>query len=211
MSPPPNTVARARPMAMSRTGFEFPMAAIPTDYSSAARRERDGCAPPFGDGHSSDHYEYHLLTRETNDQWLRVEPECVTSPCTSESSTEDTMQTRLHWAASIALSAIPAGMLSGCQTSGGTIEVGLTSSGQPLTTAVGSPGGIANDAGVIAGPELVLDVSRVDVHIAGDGIADDNNRGGGLAGSGPSSGMLAPLDDGGWTTIFAGIARVDVL
>jgi hypothetical protein len=113
------------------------------------------------------------------------------------------MRKHFHCAVSIALPALLAGALVGCQGSGGTVEIGLTSSGQPLAVAPASDGG--TDAA--AGPELVLDVTRVDVHVAGDDVPDDPP--GGLAGTGPS--VPPAHDDGGWITVFSGAAHLNLL
>jgi hypothetical protein len=110
------------------------------------------------------------------------------------------MRTRFSPSAvSIALPALLAGALVGCQGSGGTVEIGLTSSGQPLVAN-------ASDGGTVVGPRLVLDVTRVDVHVAGDGMPDDPP--GGLTGT---SGGPPAHDDGGWITVFAGAAEVDLM
>ena len=115
------------------------------------------------------------------------------------------MGTRIRFARSIALPALLAGTLFGCNGSGGTFEVGLTSSGQGLTQvapASGAGGTIATDAGT-AGPRLILNVTRVDVHIAGDDESDDPPH---------PPGSPPPHDDGGgWITVFSGVAQVDLL
>jgi hypothetical protein len=116
------------------------------------------------------------------------------------------MRTSFHRSVSIASSALAAAVLVGCQGSGGTIEVGLTSSGQPLTAiTAASDGGTSGDA-TIVGPRLMLDITRIDVHVAGDGMPDDPP--GGLTGTGPSA---PPAHDGGWISVFSGAASVDLL
>jgi hypothetical protein len=114
------------------------------------------------------------------------------------------MRTRHAYAGSIALSALVAGLFGGCQTSGGTIEVGVTASGQSLTAS-------ATDGGTPAagGPELILDITRVDVHVAGNDAPDDDPPGT-LTGGG-SPGGSNPHDDGGWISVFAGAAHVNLL
>src|SRR5262245_52819057 len=109
---------------------------------------------------------------------------------------EDVMRRHLRYAAAIALTAVA---LGGCQTSsGGTIEVGVTASGQSLT---------AGDAGATTGPALILDIVRVDVHVAGVDSPDDDDHPGTLAGGGTLGGSKPPgddkNDDGGWVTVFA--------
>jgi hypothetical protein len=114
------------------------------------------------------------------------------------------MGTRIRNARSIAWPALFAGMLLGCNGSGGTFEVGVTSSGQPLTIAAPQAGAIDTDAGT-AGPRLLLTVQRVDVHIAGDGDTDDDPP--------VPPGNPPPHHDvnGGWITVFSGVAQVDLL
>ena len=117
------------------------------------------------------------------------------------------MGTRIRFATSIALPALFAGMLFGCNGSGGTFEVSLTSSGQSLTQVAPAPGAsgtIDTNAG-IAGPRLLLNVQRVDVHIAGDDKSDDDPP------NPPGSPPPHDDDDGGWITVFSGVARVDLL
>jgi hypothetical protein len=80
--------------------------------------------------------------------------------------------------------------------------VGVTSSGQPLTAAIPAPDAGPIDAAGPSGPRLLLDVQRVDVHIAGGDDADD--------GSPPPDGPPSP-DDDGWITVFSGVALVDLL
>jgi hypothetical protein len=117
-----------------------------------------------------------------------------------------TMRKSIRHARSIALPALVAGALLGCQTNGGgTVEVGLTSSGQSLTLAapdLDGGGPIDTDAGT--GPHLILTVNRVDIHIAGTDNVDDDA----LA---PPSTPPPPDDDGGWFTVFTGAAQVDLL
>jgi len=88
------------------------------------------------------------------------------------------MRIPFHRVASITCPALAA--LAGCQSStGAAVEIGLTSSGQALTVV---------DAGPV--PELLLDIARVDVHVAGFDVdtpeKDDDQRdplaGGGAAG-----------------------------
>jgi len=103
-----------------------------------------------------------------------------------------------------------AGVLVGCHH-GGTVEVGVSSSGQPLTAvATASDAGSAEagpatdvDAGLAPGPHLLLTVARVDVHVAGEGDDDDP--------PGPPPAGAPPEDEGGWVTVFAGSAVVDLL
>jgi hypothetical protein len=104
------------------------------------------------------------------------------------------MRIDLHYTRSTMLSALFAGALLGCQSSEGTVEVGLAMSGQPLTATATS-----------SAPHLFLTVTRVDVHVAGEGEPDDD-RPGGLAG-----GPITVDHDGGWITVFSGAARVDLL
>jgi hypothetical protein len=123
---------------------------------------------------------------------------------------EDVMQTRFGYNASIALPALAAVAFIGCGGGGnGTIEVGLVSTGQSLTVAAPSDAGATNN-GPAVGPQLFLDVTRVDVHIAGDDTKDDGKDddppGIGVPGGVPSHG-----DTGGWITVFGGAARVDLL
>jgi hypothetical protein len=118
------------------------------------------------------------------------------------------MGTRIRYARSITLPALLAGALFGCNGSGGTFEVGVTSSGQPLTQAAPTSGAVDPDAGT-AGPRLLLTVQRVDVHIAGDDSHDDQPVP-------PGSPPRPPHpddddDDGGWITVFSGVAQVDLL
>jgi hypothetical protein len=114
------------------------------------------------------------------------------------------MGTRIRIARSIAWPALFAGMLLGCNGSGGTFEVGVTSSGQPLTIAAPLAGAIDIDAGT-AGPRLLLTVQRVDVHIAGDDDSDDDPP--------APPGGPPPHDNvkGGWITVFTGVAQIDLL
>ncbi len=115
------------------------------------------------------------------------------------------MRTSFRYARLIALPALFAGALLGCEASGGgTVEVGLTASGQPLMAATPDLDGgiISTDAGV-AGPRLILTVQRVDIHIAG-GDDDDFPPG-------PPGGSPPKDDDGGWVTVFSGVAQVDLL
>jgi hypothetical protein len=112
------------------------------------------------------------------------------------------MRNRIHRAASIALPAALCAMLGGCQGGGGTIEVGVTSSGQALTVVTNPADGGTTP---VTGAQLLLDVERVDVHVAGSGDMDDDPPAG-LTGGGPNHG-----DDGGWITVFAGAAQVDLL
>jgi hypothetical protein len=116
------------------------------------------------------------------------------------------MRTSIGFARSIAIPALFAGALLGCETSGGTVEVGLTSSGQSLTAAAPAlDGGIIAVDGGTSGPRLILTVQRVDIHIAGDDDDDDPPPG-------PPGGPPPPHDDdGGWVTVFSGVARVDML
>ena len=117
------------------------------------------------------------------------------------------MGTRIRYARSIALPALFAGMLFGCNGSGGTFEVGVTSSGQSLTAAAPAPGAggaTDSDAGT-AGPRLLLNVVRVDVHIAGDDEPDNDPPGP------PGGPPPHDDDDGGWITVFSGAAQVDLL
>jgi hypothetical protein len=95
--------------------------------------------------------------------------------------------------------ALVAGVLVGCQSGEGTVEVGLASTGQALTAAPA-------DAGNVGGPHLFLTVARVDIHVAGQGDPNDDDHPGGLTG-GPS----APPSGGGWITLFSGAAKVDLL
>lgn len=117
------------------------------------------------------------------------------------------MGTRIRYARWLALPALFAGALLGCNASGGAVEVGLTSSGQSLTQSLAAPapdldgGVIDTDAGV--GPRLILTVQRVDVHIAGDG--DDDPP------PGPPPNTPPQDDEGGWVTVFNGVAQVDLL
>jgi hypothetical protein len=107
------------------------------------------------------------------------------------------MRLRMGHAGSIAVPALVAGLLFGCQSGEGTVEVGFASTGQALTTAPSS---------AATSTHLFLTVSRVDVHVAGEGSSDDDDHPGGLAG-GPSS----PPSEGGWITVFSGAAKVDLL
>jgi Domain of unknown function (DUF4382) len=107
------------------------------------------------------------------------------------------MRLRFGHAGSMAVPALVASMLLGCQGSGeSTVEVGFVTTGQALTAA-------SVDAGAV-GPHLFLTVARVDVHVAGEGDPDDDHPAG-LAG-GPAS-----LPSGGWITVFAGAAKLDLL
>src|SRR5437879_3571583 len=116
---------------------------------------------------------------------------------------EDVMQTRFVYNASIALPALAVAII-GCGGGGnGTIEVGLVSTGQALTSA--APVSDAGASGA-AGPQLFLDVTRVDVHVAGDDGVDDNPPGVGVP-----SGSSPHVETGGWITVFAGVAKVDLL
>jgi hypothetical protein len=131
------------------------------------------------------------------------------------------MATRIRYAKSIALPALLAGVLFGCNGSGaiGTFEVGVTSSGQSLTQAASATGAAPMDANAgTAVPQLLLTVRRVDVHIAGDDKFDDGKR---VPPVGPlPPGNIHPPDhdddidddhDGGWITVFSGAAQVDLL
>src|SRR6185295_7399339 len=93
-----------------------------------------------------------------------------------------------------------AGALAGCQSDGnGSVEVGITSSG--LASATPSAGA----DGVPIGPRLLLTVTRVDVHVAGfDDPTDDPP-------AGRPIGSIPPGEGGGWVTVFAGVASVDLL
>jgi hypothetical protein len=116
------------------------------------------------------------------------------------------MRKSIRYTRSIALPALVASALLGCQASGGgTVEVGLTSSSQSLTLAtpdLDGGGAIDTDAG--SGPHLILTVQRVDIHIAGTDKFDDD------APAPPSTPPPAD-DDGGWFTVFSGTAQVDLL
>jgi hypothetical protein len=115
------------------------------------------------------------------------------------------MRTSIRYARSIAWPALFAGALLGCEGSGGTVEVGLTASGQSLTAAAPALDGgtIAVDAG-LSGPRLILTVQRVDIHIAGDDDKDDFPPD-------PPGGSPPKDDEGGWVTVFSGVAQVDLL
>src|SRR5688572_26379794 len=118
------------------------------------------------------------------------------------------MGIRIRFARSIALPALLAGMLFGCNGGSGTFEVGVTSSGQSLTEAAPALHAgrtIDPDAGT-AGPRLLLNVQRVDVHIAGGDDSDDDPP--------VPPGNPPPPDhddDGRWITVFSGLAQVDLL
>ena len=116
------------------------------------------------------------------------------------------MRKSIRHARSIALPALVAGALLGCQASGSaTVEVGLTSSGQSLALAapdLDAGGAIDTDAG--SGPHLILTVQRVDIHIAGTDKFDDDPPA-------PPNTPPPPDDDGGWFTVFSGAAQVDLL
>ena len=117
------------------------------------------------------------------------------------------MRKHLQYAASIGWFVLAAGALAGCASGSGTIEVAITSSGQPLTASGAAPAaGRATtvDAAAVAS-HLVLTVTRVDVHAAGlEGPEDDP----------PAGGPGAPVTgggDGGWITVFSGTAGIDLL
>jgi len=121
---------------------------------------------------------------------------------------EDVMQTRFVYNASIALPALAVALI-GCGGSGnGTIEVGLVSTGQSLTSVAAASDAGATNSG--AGPQLFLDVARVDVHVAGDDSKDDI-KDDDPPGLGVPTGAPTRVDDGGWITVFGGAARVDLL
>jgi hypothetical protein len=113
------------------------------------------------------------------------------------------MLTRIRYARSIGWAALFGSALLGCQASGGTVEVGLTSSGQTLAAARPDLDGGAIDVDAGAGPHLVLTVQRVDIHIAGADKDDDPPV--------PPGNPPPPDDDGGWVTVFSGTAQVDLL
>jgi len=117
---------------------------------------------------------------------------------------EDVMQTRFVYNASIALPALAVAFI-GCGGGNGTIEVGLVSTGQSLTSAAPASDAGAPNSGATVAPHLFLDVTRVDVHVAGDVGVDDDPPGIGVPGDPPKH-----EDTGGWITV-AGAARVDLL
>ena len=132
------------------------------------------------------------------------------------------MGIRTRYARSIALPALFAGALLGCNGSGGgTVEVGLTASGAPLTavTASADTAGVRDTDAGISGPRLLLTVQRVDVHIAGADDLDDDDLDDDKKSKPKSIPPVVPpppdggdIDDhGGWITVFSGVAIVDLL
>ena len=113
------------------------------------------------------------------------------------------MRKHFQYAASIGWSVLAAGALAGCASSSGTIEVAITSSGQPLTASGATPG--AGSATTAVASHLVLNVTRLEVHVAGLEGPDDDP---------PAGAPAAPVtggDDGGWITVFSGTAGIDLL
>src|SRR5688572_21265499 len=113
------------------------------------------------------------------------------------------MGTRNRYARLITLLGLIAGTFLGCNAGdggSGTFEVGLTSSGQSLTQGSASDAGGSIDAAT-PGPRLLLNVRRVDVHMAGD---DDDDP--------PGPGGMPSNDgrEGGWITVFSGVAQLDL-
>jgi len=111
------------------------------------------------------------------------------------------MATRIRDARWTAWPVLLAGAFLGCQSNGGNVEVGLTSSGQTLTALAPELDGGSIDLDAGTGPRLILTVQRVDIHVAGD--ADDDPP--------PGPGQPPKDDDGGWVTVFSGRAQVDLL
>jgi hypothetical protein len=107
------------------------------------------------------------------------------------------MRFRLLRASSIAVFVLALEMFLGCQGSEGTVEVGFISSGQALTATNA-------DAGATPGPHLILTISRVDVHVAGEGESDDDHPG-------TPTGSGSSINGTGWVTVFSGAAHVDLL
>ena len=120
------------------------------------------------------------------------------------------MASRIRYSKSIALPALLSGLLLGCSASGssGTLEIGITETGQALTADdAGADGGAVDPDAGTAGPHLLLNVRRIDVHVAG---ADDSDS--------PDATPLPPPpnppppdDEGGWVTIFSGAVSLDLL
>ena len=120
------------------------------------------------------------------------------------------MASRIRHTKSMALPALLAGILLGCSEGGGgsgTLEMGVTATGQALRAGNAGPDGgpIDPDAGA-AGPRLLLNVRRIDVHVAGTDGSDP------LDATPPSPpNPPPPDDDGGWVTIFSGAVSLDLL
>jgi hypothetical protein len=118
---------------------------------------------------------------------------------------EEIMASAIRYASSITLPVLMAGLLFGCSDAagGGTVELGFTASGQALTTAAADGGTIDLDAGTV-GPRILLNVVRVDIHVAGNDDPDDPPNP-------PNPPPPNPPHEGGWITIFSGAAQVDLL
>jgi hypothetical protein len=115
------------------------------------------------------------------------------------------MRKHFQYAASIGWSVLAAGALAACQSGSGTVEVAITSSGQPLTASGAAPGaGSATTADASAVlSHLVLTVNRLEVHVAGLEGPDDDPP------AGPPP--ITAEGDGAWITVFSGTAGVDLL
>lgn len=117
------------------------------------------------------------------------------------------MASRIRYANSITSTVLMAGLLFGCGNAGGgggTIELGLTSSGQALMVGALDAGAMDPDAGPV-GPRLILHVVRVDVHVAGDDDGDDPPD------PPPPPPPNPPPSEAGWITIFSGAEQIDLL
>jgi Domain of unknown function (DUF4382) len=145
--------------------------------------------------------------RTSREKWLarsKLAPKALVGASAFSTEGGNAMGTRIRYATSIAWPALFAGALLGCSTSGGAVEVGVTSSGQSLTAAAPDLDGGLIDTDAALGPRLILTVQRVDVHVAGD---DDDKD----PPPGPTPGTPPNDDDGGWVTVFTGVAQVDLL
>jgi hypothetical protein len=120
------------------------------------------------------------------------------------------MASRIRYPKSIALPTLLAGLFLGCSASdgggSGTLEMGITATGQALTADDAGPDGgtIDADAGT-AGPRLLLNVRRIDVHVAGTDDSDPPDA------TPPTPNPPPPDDEGGWVTIFSGAVSLDLL
>ncbi|HEU4405945.1 MAG TPA: DUF4382 domain-containing protein [Polyangiaceae bacterium] len=93
---------------------------------------------------------------------------------------------------------------SGCSDSGAVVEVGVSSNAQAITT---SAAGVPAEA---AGGNLVVTITKVSVHVAGDGDDGDEGKGRDPA-KGPAEGEPGDdADGGGWEVIFEGSKRVNL-
>jgi hypothetical protein len=93
--------------------------------------------------------------------------------------------------------------VTGCGGGDGTIEVGMTA--QPLQASAASQG----DPDTTAQKHLVVTVTEVNVHMAGD--AEENEASEMAPGVDGKSTRDESVDEGGWITIFSGEVKLDLL